>query len=347
MSPTVLAPKVLIDNVATSPPDMEKESLVLPESTFPSPDWIQQVTYECGRQLPQTIAHRGFKARYPENTMGAFQGAVDVHAHAVETDIHLSKDGVVVISHDLDLKRCFGVNRKIIDCDWQFLSTVRTIREPKQSMPRLIDLLKFAAQPSNAHIWVLLDIKIDNNADDVMRLIGDAIHQIPPHPNRPWKDRIVLGCWTAKLLPFCVKYLPGYPITHIGFCVTYARQFLQIPNVSFNMLQKAMMSPRGLRFMRDVQKAGRPLFLWTVNEEDMMKWSIRKHVDGVITDDPEKFRKVVKNYSETEELSISWSSTVDAYRINFFVVLFGWFFHMRHGTRVQPRFRDGPVPSKR
>jgi phosphatidylglycerol phospholipase C len=48
---------------------------------------------------PQAIAHRGYKAAHPENSMGAFVGAVEVGAHAIETDIHLSKDGVVVLSH--------------------------------------------------------------------------------------------------------------------------------------------------------------------------------------------------------------------------------------------------------
>lgn len=49
--------------------------------------------------MPQTIAHRGYKAKFPENTMGAFRGAVEVGADAIETDIHLSKDDVVVLSH--------------------------------------------------------------------------------------------------------------------------------------------------------------------------------------------------------------------------------------------------------
>jgi glycerophosphoryl diester phosphodiesterase len=52
-----------------------------------------------GNKRPQAIAHRGYKARFPENTMGAFKGAVDVGADALETDLHLSKDGVVVLSH--------------------------------------------------------------------------------------------------------------------------------------------------------------------------------------------------------------------------------------------------------
>jgi glycerophosphoryl diester phosphodiesterase len=52
-----------------------------------------------GNRRPQAIAHRGYKAKFPENTMGAFKGAVDVGADALETDIHLSGDGVVVLSH--------------------------------------------------------------------------------------------------------------------------------------------------------------------------------------------------------------------------------------------------------
>lgn len=52
-----------------------------------------------GRQLPQTIAHRGDKASFPENTMAAFRSAVEIGSHAIETDIHLSKDNVVVLSH--------------------------------------------------------------------------------------------------------------------------------------------------------------------------------------------------------------------------------------------------------
>lgn len=51
------------------------------------------------RRFPQAIAHRGYKAKHPENTMAAFVGAVDAGAHAVESDIHLSKDNVVVLSH--------------------------------------------------------------------------------------------------------------------------------------------------------------------------------------------------------------------------------------------------------
>ena len=65
----------------------------------PAASWTFARKRPTGEKLPQTIAHRGYKAKHPENTMGAFQGAVKAGAHAIETDIHLTKDGVVVLSH--------------------------------------------------------------------------------------------------------------------------------------------------------------------------------------------------------------------------------------------------------
>ena len=52
-----------------------------------------------GRTFPQAIAHRGYGKTYTENSIKAFEDAVNVGAHALETDVHLSKDGTVVLSH--------------------------------------------------------------------------------------------------------------------------------------------------------------------------------------------------------------------------------------------------------
>ena len=51
------------------------------------------------------IAHRGFRSRYPENTMLAFQKAVDAGCDGIEFDVHLSKDGEAVIIHDETVDR--------------------------------------------------------------------------------------------------------------------------------------------------------------------------------------------------------------------------------------------------
>lgn len=74
--------------------DDSASSYLKSEASIPPAKWAFQ-----RNGFPQAIAHRGYKAEYPENTMGAFRGAVDVGAHAIETDVHLSKDNVVVIAH--------------------------------------------------------------------------------------------------------------------------------------------------------------------------------------------------------------------------------------------------------
>lgn len=202
-------------------------------------------------------------------------------------------------------------------------------------MPQLRDLLEYVAQPGLEHIWLLLDIKVDNNNDDVMRLIAKTLDSVSPG-QRPWNQRVVLGIWTARFLPLCTDYLPGYPISHIGFTTCYARQFLKIPNVSFNMLQRALLGPIGARFIRDVQKAKQPLFLWTVNEVNLMKWSIQRHVDGVITDDPKTFKQICDGWDDDREpvAKVTWSQWSYTFWIWFMTTVFWVLFKRRYPETV-------------
>ncbi|KZL80305.1 glycerophosphoryl diester phosphodiesterase [Colletotrichum incanum] len=250
------------------------------------------------RRLPQAIAHRGFKSLYPENTLLAFRGALDAGAHALETDLHLSRDGVVVLSHDGNLKRCFGVDKKINECDWAYLETLRTVREPGEKMPRLEDLLVFLAEEGAGRegVWVLLDIKTDDPPAELLGRVAEVLASTPGPV--PWEKRIVFGCWNQPYITHVRTILPTYPLALISWSPLYARKFLSPsqPNLSFNMFQKALVGPVGKLFIRDVKKAGRRLFVWTVNDEEWMEWSIRAGADGVITDDPELFLEVCRRW---------------------------------------------------
>ena len=62
---------------------------------------------------------------------------------------------------DATLKRCFGVDIKVADCDWSYLRTLQTLREPRQPLPCLADLLEYIAQPALESVWLLLDIKVN------------------------------------------------------------------------------------------------------------------------------------------------------------------------------------------
>lgn len=69
----------------------------------------------------------------------------------------------LTFDQDASLVRCFGVDKKLIDCDWKELAQMRTLREPHVPLPRFDELLHFLTSPGLEKIWLLLDIKVAHN----------------------------------------------------------------------------------------------------------------------------------------------------------------------------------------
>lgn len=114
------------------------------------------------------------------------------------------------------------------------------------------------------------------------------------------------------------------------------------------MLQKSMVGPCGNAFLRDLKVADRLIFFWTVNEEVWMKASIRKKVDGVITDDPKKFLEVCKNY-DGDRVRLPLKSIASVIWITMFAAVFSLLFRFRYryGFEVKAgnaRRRPAPIP---
>lgn len=285
--------------------------------------------------------------------MAGFRAAVEVGAHALETDVHLSKDGVVVLSHDPSLKRCFGVDLLIKDCTWSYLSSLRTVKEPHEPLPRLVDLLEYLVSgPETEKIWVLLDIKIDDKPEDLLRAVACTFTEVSSAT--PWDERIVLGCWNATFMKAALAFLPGFPLAHISTSLYYSRHFLPIPNLGFNMFQLLLVGPLGGWFLQKAKSATRPVFAWTVNSPKWMEWCIRRNIpstpslpstsssssasslsadpkldsatpnpvliDGVITDDPRLFLQVCSRVEDDLDGKTKSSSAVTR-RPNLSVVL--------------------------
>ncbi len=74
--------------------------------------------------MVKAIAHRGFSARYPENSMLAFEKAIEIGANGAEFDVQLSRDGVPVVFHDESLLRIAGDERLIKDLTVQELRQI-------------------------------------------------------------------------------------------------------------------------------------------------------------------------------------------------------------------------------
>ena len=104
------------------------------------------------------------------------------------------------------------------------------------------------------------------------------------------------------------------------------------------------MGPIGGRFIRDAHAQHRPIFVWTVNDEDMMRWSIRERVDGVITDDPKRFGEVKKEWDMgRRDVKISaWGWFYIIY-IQSIVYTLGFLLRMRYPHSVKKMRREGAI----
>lgn len=69
-------------------------------------------------------AHRGFSGEYPENTMIAFEKAVEAGCEGIELDVHFTKDGKLVIIHDEDIKRTGNRSGLVKDMTYDELCSV-------------------------------------------------------------------------------------------------------------------------------------------------------------------------------------------------------------------------------
>lgn len=104
------------------------------------------------------VAHRGYSARYPENSRLAFERAIEAGADWVETDVRRSADGVLVCWHDADLARVTGVATVIAQTSAADLAAIALPGGAR--IHRLAEVLACV----RGRVPLMLDVKTDDDA---------------------------------------------------------------------------------------------------------------------------------------------------------------------------------------
>ncbi|KAJ8502487.1 hypothetical protein ONZ45_g11703 [Pleurotus djamor] len=238
------------------------------------------------RTLPDCWGHRGASARFPENTLASFEAAMRDGAEGIESDVHVSKDDIVIMFHDPDLSRTTDSKGHIKDQNWygeDGMENVRTIKEPKQSIPTFAETVSLLMRPENMHVKFNVDVKPQNDPDRLFSLMHKVISS---HAN--WETvlapRILLGLWHPRFLPAAKKHLPYCRRSYIGADTTVARKYFWQDCDAFSMAFAALTSADGQKFRKECKAAGKQLMVWTVNEPDHMMEAVRWEVDAILTD---------------------------------------------------------------
>lgn len=230
------------------------------------------------------IAHRGGAGEGVENTLPAFARAVGLGYSHVELDVHLTRDGHVVIHHDATLARVFGDPRAVAALDW---AELRQVRAPSgEGVPRLADLLE-----SHPDLFVTIELKSETVAGPLAALLKrmGAVGRVclgSFNPARVQAARQALGVpvlWSPAHAQVARLWLAGFglPVALDDFAV------VQVPP-SWNGI--AVVTPR---FVRAAHRRGVAVQVWTVNARAQMDALLDMGVDGLMTDQPSLLREVL------------------------------------------------------
>ena len=228
---------------------------------------------------PRVIAHRGFHRDHAENTLGAFQAALEVGADLLETDVHLSKDGHVIVAHDPDLRRVAGINASLSDFTAAELGKIDLGHG--EGFPTLTQLLeKFPEAKFN------IDLKTPDAVEpfvDVVRGL-DAHHRVLATSfDETTRQRVV------NLLPDVVSSASQDMVIKARIRSWFAMPLetwavgpeivaLQIPPTRYGV---ALVTPSMLKF---AHRKGLEVHVWTINDPRQMRRLWDMGVDGIVTD---------------------------------------------------------------
>jgi glycerophosphoryl diester phosphodiesterase len=234
---------------------------------------------------PLVIAHRGASGECPENTLGAFERAIEMRADMIETDLHLTRDDVVVIHHDASLSR-LGSQGEIRDRTAAELAELDAGlgRGPVERIPTLLDLL---ARFGERIEWNL-ELKVGASAP----YEGIEARVLAAVEARDLLPRMLFSCFEDLVLE---RLREGSAAARIAVLVS-ARKSARVLERAARVGAEAVNPHVSLvdqAFVTAAHGAGLRVYPYTANDRAEMVRLIDCGVDGIITNYPDRLRALV------------------------------------------------------
>lgn len=220
--------------------------------------------------LVRGVAHRGYSAKYPENTLTAFQAAIDLNISHVELDVQLSKDGVPVLMHDLTLDRVTSGSGPVKE---HTLAELRELRvggnDRIATLDEALRLLK-----DKAHVLVELKqagrtypgleekaLEVIHETGMVQQVIIIGFDHFSIERTRALDPDVPLGLTTTASMP-------------------YVFDFIEQQNLSLLGVPTRMLTPEYYQMMLERNVIPGP---WVVDETSDMEFIAAEFPDSLIT----------------------------------------------------------------
>lgn len=235
-------------------------------------------------------AHRGDAGHAPENTMPAFEKAVEAGADIIEFDVRQTKDGVYVIMHDENLKRTANVNRKVGEVDYDYISKLDVGSSFDRSydgtrIPTLEEVIEFAMEHD---VFLNIELKPAETDQNYVQGIIDILHKYD------FVNQCMLGSQSVKTLREAKELEPDIKTLYI---MTMAfGDFSDMQGIDGFSIKHTYISNN---MVSKIHAKGKEIYAWTINNEAEIKDQLLLDVDGIITDEPAEAKEIITNANDS------------------------------------------------
>ena len=258
---------------------------------FSGPKRFAQIRWmlDTNGGVPMIMAHRGYSAKAPENTLPAFKMCMDEGFSAAELDVQMLGDGTIIVMHDDNLKRTTGLNKNVWEVTYDEIKDLDNgaffDKEFEGTrIPTLDEVLKLAGS-GDTKLYLNIEIKRNGHDEGITQKVVDIILE------NNYLNNCDITSQDYSTLEEVRKINP-YVLTAYTSVVGMG-DLESLDAADIISIQETFAT---FENVERLHRAGKRVFVWTVNEKETMKKLVSLNVDAILTNDPALCKEVIDQY---------------------------------------------------
>lgn len=244
-------------------------------------------------QQPLVFAHRGARDVAPENTLAAFQAALEADADGVELDVTCCATGEIVVMHDDTVDRTTNGTGRVADLPFSALRALDAgawfgPAFAGQRIPTLEEALELCAGRLRVNIEIKRHARRTSGGEGIEARIAEMVR------TRGLQAQVIISSFDPLILMRMGRAAPELPL---GLLYTDKAPPPLVRHASLALLKLDALHPQynvvDEAYVRRARRRGWRINVWTVNEAQAMQAMIALGVDGIITDHPARLRALL------------------------------------------------------
>ncbi len=243
-------------------------------------------------KIPLIFAHRGANSFAPENSLPAFQKAIELGCQGIELDVRYTADKNVVVFHDKNTFRLTGVRQNIQKLTLSQIKKFKLHQKdfPEEKIPTLSEVLEIVRDKVLINIDVKKGHLIGNGFEEkILKILQDF--------------RLVENVIISSFNPFVLKKIASLnPVVHLGYIFRNRTSLFMLNGQSVQSLHPSFRI-LNQRYISHLKEKTNWVYAWTVDNAHDMLDLIKNKVDGIISNKPEVFFQLIDKIRNTKILT--------------------------------------------